>query len=75
MSYRQDSEELVWEKKMKVMSWPPPPPPQSPDLNIIETVWEILLSSVRKREKQPDSLVQIKEALIDEWERFSLEND
>ena len=56
-------------KKMKVMSWPP----QSPDLNIIETVWEILLSSVRKREKQPDTFAQMKEALIDEWERFSLE--
>ena len=45
---------------MRKLCWPP----QSPDQNPIESVWEMMLRSVRSRkQKQPSSLAELREAL------------
>ena len=50
-------------KRIKTLTWPP----QSPDLNPIENVWDKIFDAIRKRENQPNSLGQLKSALLEEW--------
>ena len=45
--------------KVRKILWPP----QSPDQNPIESVWDILLRTIRNRKKQPTSLTELREAL------------
>jgi len=47
-------------------------PPQSPDLNIIEHVWEILERKIRK--DAISSAPMLKERLQEEWAKIWLEN-
>jgi transposase len=47
-------------------------PAQSPDLNPIEAIWNILKQRVRQREWH--SLAQLKHLLQEDWERISIED-
>ncbi|KAI5703251.1 hypothetical protein M8J76_000466 [Diaphorina citri] len=42
-------------------------PARSPDLNPIEHIWDILKRRIRGRHILPDSLHELKEAIVDEW--------
>ena len=54
--------EWMTQKKLKHLeSWPP----QSPDLNPIEHVWDIL--SKRMKEFRPKNLVELEARLKEEW--------
>ncbi|GBE84304.1 hypothetical protein SCP_0602820 [Sparassis crispa] len=48
-----------------------PWPAQSPDMNLIEHVWDILDRRVRARNPQPSSVDQLWDALEEEWSRIS----
>ena len=56
--------------EIRVMEWPS----MSPDLNPIEHVWDMLDRGIRKRPIAPQTLQQLAEALIEEWERIPQEN-
>ena len=62
-------EQWFGSKKMKILQWPP----QSPDLNPIETIWDILLKRVRENNRQLASLTEFREKLKEEWEIFPIE--
>uniref|UniRef100_A0A8R1EIE1 Beta-lactamase domain-containing protein n=1 Tax=Caenorhabditis japonica TaxID=281687 RepID=A0A8R1EIE1_CAEJA len=53
-------------KKIKVLDWPA----CSPDLNLIESVWGILASSVYKTGKQYNSISEFKDAVKAEWSKI-----
>uniref|UniRef100_A0A8R1EVX5 Uncharacterized protein n=1 Tax=Caenorhabditis japonica TaxID=281687 RepID=A0A8R1EVX5_CAEJA len=53
-------------KKIKVLDWPA----CSPDLNLIESVWGILASSVYKTGKQYNSISEFKDAVKTEWSKI-----
>ena len=44
-----------------------PWPAHSPDLNPIEHLWDILDRAIRARPRQPRTLAQLEQALIEEW--------
>jgi transposase len=50
-----------------------PWPPGSPDMNIIEHVWAILKSKIKKRRPQPSNLDQLWVAAQEEW--YSIPKD
>ena len=42
-------------------------PPQSPDINIIEHLWQYLESKLRSRFQPPSGLSELETALQEEW--------
>jgi hypothetical protein len=50
-----------------------PWPEQSPDLNIVETLWSILDTTVRNKFPPPTSLQQLEDVLREEWYKIPLE--
>ena len=56
-------------KRIKILTWPP----QSPDLNPIENVWDKIFDAIRKRENQPNSIGQLKSAILEEWKNLPRE--
>lgn len=56
--------------EIRVMEWPS----MSPDLNPIEHIWDLLDRRIRKRPITPQTLQQLTEALIEEWERIPQED-
>jgi hypothetical protein len=58
----------VHEDELQHLSWPA----QSPDLNITEPLWSVLVTRVRKRFPSP-SLKQLKGVLQEEWYKIPLE--
>ena len=46
---------------------PPPPPPKSPDLNIIENIWDELNRPERRTEAIPTTLNQLRAKVLYEW--------
>ena len=48
---------------INVVQWPS----MSPDLSPIEQVWDKLDKRVRRRQIQPNTLAQLEQALIQEW--------
>lgn len=52
---------------VQVLDWPS----QSPDLNPIENLWEILDREVRK--KNPSNLTELEQILKSEWEKIPLD--
>ena len=55
--------EFLKEKKIKVFNWPG----NSPDLNHIENLWEVLKNKVA--DKQPSSAKDLKDAIKEVWIR------
>ena len=47
-------------------------PPYSPDLALIEHLWDELDRRVRRRRNTPNTLVQLRTALLEEWENISI---
>ena len=52
------------ERKIRSLPWPA----QSPDLNPIEHLWNILKSRIQQRSPLPTNLDQLKEAIYEEWD-------
>ena len=52
-----------------VLPWPS----SSPDMNIIEYVWNYLDTQLRKCQRQPGNKEELWEALLDEWKKVPLE--
>ena len=55
--------EWLMERRIRSLAWPA----QSPDLNAIEHVWNILKSKVQRRRPLPQNLEQLKDAIYEEW--------
>lgn len=51
---------------INVLPWPS----RSPDLNCIEHLWDELGKRVRNRQNPPQNVVQLEQALVDEWRRI-----
>ena len=52
-----------------VLLWPP----QSPDLNPIEHLWEILKRRLASYERAPGGILELWERVQDEWEKIDIE--
>ena len=52
--------------QVQPMDWPS----KSPDLNPIENVWDALDRCIKRRAVQPRNLVELSQALNEEWQRF-----
>lgn len=48
---------------IQVMDWPP----RSPDLNCIEHLWDLLDRRLHNRQHQPQTLLELEDALLEEW--------
>jgi hypothetical protein len=57
------------EGELQHLSWPA----QSPLLNITESLWSVLETTVRNRFPPPTSLKQLEDVLQEEWYRIPLE--
>ena len=62
--------EFLAKKKIKKLPWPP----SSPDMSIIEHVWDQIDRRVRARDHLPTNKDQLWEALQEEWMNFPMEN-
>ena len=51
------------QKQIQQLSWPP----QSPDLNLIEHLWDVLQRQINSRSLLPKTLSELKVALVEEW--------
>jgi hypothetical protein len=49
--------------------------PQSPDMNIIETLWSVLENNILVRYPPPSSLTELANILQEEWEKIPLDNE
>ena len=56
-------------KGIHVLPWAP----MSPDMNIIEHVWDHIDRQIRKRPQRPTNLNQLWEALSDEWKNMDMD--
>ena len=54
---------FLQQNNVNVLRWPP----YSPDLSLLEHLWDILDSRVRRLPQQPTMLQALREALIQEW--------
>ena len=52
-----------------VMQWPA----RSPDMNPIEHVWDLLKRSVKSRMPPPNNLSEMRNVLLEEWQRLPQE--
>ena len=57
---------ILMRLEIQVMDWLV----NSPDLNPIENVWDVLDRWVRRRPAPPQALQQLADALMEEWERI-----
>ena len=48
-------------------------PPASPDLNPIENIWNLIKTRINQRQPRPTGRGEVKEAIIDEWSRITVE--
>ena len=48
---------------IQVMDWPP----RSPHLNCIEHLWDLIGRRLHNRQKQPQTLQELEDALLEEW--------
>lgn len=62
---------ITWleERNIEILPWPA----LSPDLNPIENLWGILTRRVYKNGKQFNTLNELKNAILNEWDQISLE--
>ncbi|GFW81416.1 transposable element Tcb2 transposase [Trichonephila clavipes] len=61
-------EDFLFEEGIVLMEWPV----CSPDMNPIEHVWDALGRRVAGRQPTPQTLQELKRALLDEWDRIHL---
>jgi transposase len=61
------AKDFLAQNRVKVMDWPA----NSPDLNPIENLWQIIKNKVEKR--MPQNVEELKEFLVEEWEAISKE--
>ena len=54
-------------KKIPLLQWPP----QSPDMNLIESIWNVIGRRINSRNILPASLSELKLIIKEEWERIS----
>ncbi len=62
---------IAWlkKKRLTVLQWPP----NSPDMNIIEHVWEYLDRRIHTRDSLPTNLRELWAVLIEEWNNIESE--
>ena len=60
--------QYLQQNNVQVLDWPA----VSPDLSPIEHVWDLLDRRVRQRPVQPQTLQQLEQALIQEWNNITL---
>ena len=48
---------------IQVLDWPP----RSPHLNCIEHLWDLIGRRLHNRQKQPQTLQELEDALLEEW--------
>jgi transposase len=63
------SKEWLEMNKIKILDWPP----QSPDLNPIENIWDLIDRRIRKRVKRPTNLEELWELIKREWNSITPE--
>jgi hypothetical protein len=56
------------ENRLKVLPWPP----SSPDLNIIEHVWDAIDCAIRRRKHCPLNLDKLWEVIQEEWKNLDI---
>ena len=64
------TQEWLMEQSVTVLDWPA----KSADLNIIENVWSILARAVYKNARQFETLDDLKECLLMEWENLNMKD-
>lgn len=57
------TQQLLADNNVRVLDWPP----YSPDMNVIEHVWDLLDRRVRQRTPAPSTGPQLREAVQEEW--------
>jgi transposase len=63
------TKEWLSRNKIEVMSWPA----QSPDMNPIENLWDIIDRKIRKRTEKPKNKEELWAAVREEW--YALDNE
>ncbi|GFX97189.1 transposable element Tcb2 transposase [Trichonephila clavipes] len=59
-------EDFLYEERIEQMEWPA----CSPDMNLIEHVWDALGRRVAGRQPPPQTLQELERALLEEWDRI-----
>ena len=59
----------IWCKTqgLEKLNWPA----NSPDLNLIENVWDLLKDAIQHHHVKPKNIIKMKEALKEEWDKIS----
>ncbi len=60
---------LAHENEFTLLKWPP----QSPDLNPIEHLWDVVEREIRIMDVQPPNLQQLRDAIMSIWTKISEE--
>ncbi len=60
---------LEHDKEFTLLKWPP----QSPDLNPIEHLWDVVEREIRIMDVQPTNLQQLRDAIMSIWTKISEE--
>ncbi len=60
---------LEHDNEFTLLKWPP----QSPDLNPIEHLWDVVEREIRNMDVQPTNLQQLRDAIISIWTKISEE--
>ncbi len=55
---------------MSLLKWPP----QSPDLNPVEHLWDVVEREIRIMDVQPTNLQQLRDAIMSIWTKISEEH-
>ena len=61
------AKDFIVENKIRFIDWPS----NSPDLNPIENMWQIVKNNVEKR--MPKDINELKKFMIEEWDAISVE--
>ena len=59
-------QDFLRNNNVNVLDWPP----YSPDMNPIEHLWDHLDRRIRARDPAPQNHAQLRQALIEEWQRY-----
>ena len=59
----------IYLKKINLLNWPA----QSPDMNPIESLWDILEHRINIRKNLPKKVRELKEVLLEEWNQLPIQ--